>query len=63
MDAMPTIFLSFSTADGGDIAEHVYRHYKRKGYNVFLSIEEIPYGHKWREEIKKQVCKKSLFIL
>jgi hypothetical protein len=63
MDAMPSIFLSFSTADGGDIADHIYRNYKRKGYNVFYSSEEIPYGHKWREEIRKHVEECDIFLL
>ena len=62
-NVMPSIFISFSTADGGDIAEHDYRHYKKKGYDAFYSTEEIPYGHKWREEIKKHIEECDVFLL
>jgi hypothetical protein len=51
---MLSIFISFSTADGGDIANHIHNYYKKKGYDVFYSTEEIPYGSQWREEIKRR---------
>jgi hypothetical protein len=60
---MPSIFISFSTSDGGDIAKHVYEDYKEKGYDVFYSPREIPYGHKWREEIKRHIEECDLFLI
>jgi tetratricopeptide (TPR) repeat protein len=60
---MPTIFISFSTADGKDIADHIHEHYIRKGYNVFYSPKAIPYGREWREEIKRNIEKCDIFLL
>lgn len=60
---MPTIFISFSTRDGKDIADHIYEDYKEKGYNVFYSPREIPYGHQWREEIRRHIEERDLFLV
>jgi tetratricopeptide (TPR) repeat protein len=60
---MPSIFISFSTSDGGDLAQHLYRHYKKKEYDVFYSTEEIPYGHQWPDEIKKNVQECDIFLV
>jgi hypothetical protein len=42
--SMLTIFISFSTIDGQDVAEHIHSSYKKVGYKVFLSSKEIPYA-------------------
>jgi hypothetical protein len=34
---MLTIFISFSSRDGNDIAEHFYEDYKEKGYEMFFT--------------------------
>jgi TIR domain len=60
---MPSIFISFSTDDGEDIAQHVYRRYKKRGHNVFYSPEEIAYGSTWREEIKKHIEGCDIFLV
>jgi tetratricopeptide (TPR) repeat protein len=60
---MPTIFISFSTRDGEDIADHLYGHYKENGYNVFYSSKEIPYGSSWREEIKKHIKECDILLV
>jgi hypothetical protein len=60
---MPSIFISFSTRDGEDIAKHVYEYYKEKGYNVFYSPEGIPYGYSWREEIKRNIQEGDIFLV
>lgn len=61
---MLKIFISFSTFDGQDIAEHVYSGYKKRvGYKVFLSSKEIPYGEDWREEIRKNIEECDIFLV
>src|SRR5688500_4752229 len=59
---MPSMFISFSTRDGEDIADHLYEEYK-KGYNVFYSPKEILYGDNWRKEIKKNIEECDIFLV
>jgi TIR domain-containing protein len=60
---MLNIFVSFSTSDGQDIAEHIHSRYKNKaGYNVFLS-PRIRYGDEWKKEIERNIEKCNIFLL
>ena len=59
---MHSMFISFATRDGVDIADHLYEEYK-KGYDVFYSPKEIHIGSQWREEIKKNIEECDIFLL
>ena len=59
---MLKIFISFSTIDGQDVADHVYSSYRKKiGYRVFLSSSEITYGDESEEEIGKNIKECDIF--
>jgi hypothetical protein len=61
---MLKIFISFSTIDGQDVADHVYSSYRKKiGYSVFLSSSEITYGDESEEEIGKNIEECDIFLV
>jgi hypothetical protein len=61
---MLKIFISFSTADGQDLAGHIYRRYNKKdGYKIFFSPKEIQYGVEGKKEIKKNIEECNIFLL
>ncbi len=57
------LFVSFSTVDGKDFAAFVYDVYKKKGFDVFYSEEEIPVGSEWERVIREHLEPCDTFLL
>ena len=56
------IFVSYSKDDGADIADAIYRYYKKGGYIVFESSREIQGGERWMQRILDDIALCDLFL-
>ncbi len=55
------IFISYKRADR-DFMEIVRKNVKDEGYDYWLDEERLKGGEKWREEIKKEIGRATLFL-
>jgi len=56
------IFISYSRADGGDVARHVYKHLLEDGYDVFIDKENSRFGP-WTDIIEQNIAMCNIFMV
>jgi tetratricopeptide (TPR) repeat protein len=59
----PSLFISFSTTDGRDIAQAVHDHYSKYGHRVFYSPEAISLGKQWSDEVMSSISGCDFFVI
>lgn len=57
------LFISYSRDDGGDLARHLRKHMKDKGYSVFLDIAKLSVGANWKRRIETAIDNCDVFVL
>lgn len=59
---MARIFISYTRADGSDLAQMLKQGLEELGYEVFLDIDDIPGGRDWEHYLKAEVARSDILL-
>lgn len=57
------IFVSYSTADGGEFAEKIHKYFRANSHEVFTDVDFIKPGDTWSRTIEEKISSCDYFIV
>ena len=59
------IFVCFNVGGAGDIANHIYNEYTKRGIEVFVSSQykSINLGDEWLHNVKRAISNCDVFLI